>query len=210
MKKLVVSFVGGTVAFTVQAQVLFTFDFAGTDPAGDARTPVADHLTVNPFTRANVNAASQADVFASSYWTQTSTRDPNEYVAFSFQAEDGFELGLATLSWSTSRTSTGPQTGQAELFRNGTSVAMSPAFAIGTTTSNKDFDLAGITGQGTDRFECRFYGWGASSTGNLRLDNVSVQGNVMAVPEPKTSALVAVAGLAAFALQRRIRPRSGA
>jgi MYXO-CTERM domain-containing protein len=195
------------VAFAVQAQVLFTFDFTGTDPAGDAKTPLADHLTVNPFTRANVNAASQTDVFASSHWTQGTTRDPREYVSFSFQPEEDYELDLASLSWTASRTSTGPQSGLVEVLRNGTTVALTPEFAIGTVAASKRLDLPELTGNGTDRFECRFYGWNASSTGNLRLDNVAVQGSVLAIPEPKTSALAAVAGLAAFVLHRHIRRR---
>lgn len=205
MKKLLVSFVGGTVAFTVHAQILFTFDFAGADPAGDAQTPTAEHLAVSPFTRANVNAASQTDVFASSYWTQLPTRDPGEFLSFTFGPEAGYQLDLASLAWNISRTATGPQSGLVEVFKNGASLALTPEFAIGTTMATHHIDLAGVSGVGDDRFECRFYGWNASSTGNLRLDTVSLDGAVLAIPEPKTASLFAVAGLVAFVVHRHCR-----
>ncbi len=109
MKKLIVSFVGGAVAFTVHAQVLFTYEFPGSDPGGDATVPAPEHLTLSAFSRTQVNAASQIDAFSSSQWTQGAEQDPNEFVSFAFRPDIGYEVALTSLSWDTSRSSTGPQ-----------------------------------------------------------------------------------------------------
>lgn len=207
MKKLLISFVGGTVAFSVHAQVLFTYEFPGPDPAGDATAPTPAHLEVSPFARANVSAASQADVFASSHWTKGAAQDPAEFVSFSFRPVMGFSLEFDSLFWDTSRTSTGPQTGRVALYRNGLDVESSPPFAIDTAMGNRIFDFANVTAAPSDSLELRFFGWNASGTGNLRLDNVSVHGSVKAVPEPSSAGSMLGAGVAflGFRVLRRTR-----
>ena len=209
MKTLLVTFVGVT-AFAVHAQVLFTYTFPGADPAGDASAPTADHLTISPFARANVSAASQNDAFTSSRWTQTSTQDPAEYVSFSFRPDTGYELAVTSLHWDTSRSSTGPQIGRVELFRNGLSLSTSPTFAVGTTSVPQSFDFSPASGTASDLFEFRFYGWQASGTGNLRLDNVAVAGAVTPIPEPPASGLVLATGLIGFAVRLFRRNRQPA
>jgi len=208
MKKLIVSFVGGVVAFTVHAQVLFTYEFAGSDPAGDASVPMADHLTLGAFTRANVSAASQTDAFSSSQWTQGGLQDPTEFVSFVFRPDIGYEVALTSLTWDTSRSSTGPQLGKVELFRNGISLESSPEFSVATTMGPRVFDFAATSGYASDSFEFRFYGYGASGAGNLRLDNVAVAGAITPVPEPSASGLVLACGLTTFVWRRLRRTRN--
>ena len=208
MKKLIVSFVGGAVAFTVHAQVLFTYEFPGSDPGGDAAVPAPEHLTLGAFTRTKVNAASQADAFSSSQWTQEVAQDPTEFVSFTFRPDIGYEVALTSLSWDTSRSSTGPQFGKVELFRNGISFEASEEFGVATTMGPRVFDFTPTGGLASDSFEFRFYGWSASGTGNLRLDNVAVSGAITPVPEPSASGLVLASGLTGFAWRRLRRARS--
>jgi len=190
----------------LQAQVLFTYDFAGADPGGDATVPSVAHLSLSPFARVNVGVASQIDVFASSHWTTGVTRDPGEFVSFTLQPEEGYELHLTGLQWEHSRTTSGPKSGETELLKNGSSLALSGLLAIETTTANSAFDFLEATATAHDTLEFRFYGWDASSTGNLRLDNVSGLGTVVAtIPEPSACALAAGTGLLAFAIHRRLR-----
>ena len=190
----------------LQAQVLFTYDFAGADPGGDAAVPSVTHLALSPFARVNVGVASQADVFASSHWTTDVTRDPGEFVSLTLQPEEGYELHLTGLQWDHSRTTSGPKTGEAELLKNGSSLALSGGFTVGTTTATEMFELGEAMATANDTLEFRFYGWDASSTGNLRLDNVSGLGTVVAtIPEPSAYAMAAGTGLLAFAIHRRLR-----
>jgi hypothetical protein len=207
MKKLIVSFVGGAVAFTVHAQVLFTYEFPGSDPGGDATVPVPEHLTLGAFARTQVNAASQSDAFSSSQWTQAAVPDPSEFVSFTFRPDIGYEVALTSLSWDTSRSSTGPQFGKVELFRNGLSLEGSEAFDVATTMGHREFDFTPTSGLASDSFEFRFYGWNASGTGNLRLDNVAVSGAITAVPEPSASGLVLATGLVGITWCRLRRAR---
>lgn len=210
MKRLLVSFVGGTVAFAVHAQVLFNYTFPGADPAGDVATPAAEHLTLSPFARANVSAVSQTDAFSSSRWSQTVAQDLTKYVSFTFRPDAGYEIGLTSVSWDASRSSTGPQFARVELFKNGTSLESGAEFAVGTTTAHQAFDFTPTSGMSSDTFEFRFYGWKASGTGNLRLDNVAVAGGVSAVPEPPTSGLVLAAGLLGLTCHRLRQARRSA
>jgi len=194
---------------SLRAQVLFTYDFNGPDPAGDAAVPSVTHLALSPFARVNVGVASQVDVFSSSHWTTGPARDPSEFVSFTLQPEVGYELQLAGLQWDTSRSTSGPQSGKVELLKNGASMEFSENFAIGTTAGTQLFDFGDLTAAASDTMEFRFYGWDASSTGNLRLDNVSGIGAVAMIPEPRACALAAGAGLLAFAIHRRVRrPRA--
>ncbi len=207
MKKLIVSFVGGAVAFTVHAQVLFTYEFPGSDPGGDATIPVAEHLTLSSFGRTQVSAVSQVDAFSSSQWTQGPGQDSGEFVSFALRPDLGYALALTSLSWDTSRSSTGPQSGRVELFLNGVSLETSPEFGVPTTTGQRVFDLTPISGLASDSFEFRFYGWNATGTGNLRLDNVAVAGAITPVPEPSASGLVLAASLVGMIWRRLRRTR---
>lgn len=187
----------------LQAQVLFTYEFPGADPAGDATVPSAVGLSLAPLGRVNVGSASQTDVFTSSHWTTAAGRDPGEYVSLSLSPQVGYGLTLGSLSWDTSRTSTGPQKGAVELFVDGTSWASTGELSIGTTMSPQQFDFADVSLSPAQTAEFRFFGWGASSTGNLRLDNVAGAGQVTVVPEPTPLALMAALGLLGFAFHRR-------
>jgi len=55
--------------------------------------------------------------------------------------------------------------------------------------------------------EFRIYGWNASGSGNLRLDNIAITGTVTSVPEPSVYALLG--GIASLALvcARRVHSR---
>lgn len=189
--------------FTLQAAAILTFDFPGSDPAGDIAVPTVAHLVVNPFTRVNVGTASQTDLFSSSHWTQGGVMDPAEYVGFTFQPESGWGAVLDTVSWDTSRSSTGPQWGRVEFLCNGHSALTGDPFAIGTTLGSQSLDLAGFMGGAGDLLELRFYGWNATGTGNLRLDNVTVNGSLTAIPEPSSLGLMSSVGLGWLAWRRR-------
>lgn len=205
MKEFVTVFAVVSLLPQLQGQVLFTYDFTGADPGGDAGAPTVANLSLSPFARVNVGVVSQADVFSSSYWTTGVTCDPNEFVSFTLQPDSGYSLRLDRLEWESSRSTTGPQTGRVSLFKDGNMIESSPDFAIGTTMANGVFDFSDITAVAGETLEFRFHGWNASSTGNLRLDNVSGVGQMAMVPEPAGVATAAAAGLVAFAIHRRVK-----
>ncbi|MCX8107510.1 MAG: hypothetical protein N3G20_01760, partial [Verrucomicrobiae bacterium] len=147
------------------------------------------------------------DVFSSSHWTTGSVCDPTEYVFFTIRPEAGYSLDLWKLTWDVSRSSSGPQKGRVSLFKNGILVESSADYTIDTTTTSQVFDFADLNARGSDLLEFRFYGWNATSTGNLRLDNVSAMGRITPVPEPAPIASVTAGSLLMVAIHRRLKAR---
>jgi len=189
----------------LNGQALFTYDFAGADPAGDALVPSVEHLTLSPFTRVNVGAVSQSDMFSSSHWNTGVGCDFSEYVSFTIKPETGYSLRIESLQYDISRSTSGPQSGRVSLLKDGSVIESSVDYTIDTTMAGRTFDFSDVTVRDWETLEFRFYGWNAASTGNLRLDNVSGFGQVTAVPEPSAFAGTTTGGLLALAIHRRIR-----
>lgn len=208
MKEFVTAIAVASILPQVQGQALFTYDFTGSDPAGDLLIPPVEHLILSPFGRINVGAVSQSDVFSSSYWSTGATCDPTEYVYFTLQPEPGYSVRLESLLWDSSRSATGPQTGKVSLLKDGNLLESSSDYVIGTTMASYQFDFEDVVAGPGQTIEFRFHGWNATSTGNLRLDNVSAIGQITPVPEPRTLSAITAGGLVMLAIHRRVRTRT--
>jgi len=204
MKEFVTAIAVVGILPQLNGQVLFTYDFAGADPAGDALVPSVEHLTFSPFTRVNVGAVSQSDMFSSSHWN-TGQVDLSEYVSFTLKPETGYSLRLESLQYDVSRSTSGPQSGRVSVLKDGSVIESSVDYTIDTAMTGRTFDFSDVTVRDWETLEFRFYGWNAASTGNLRLDNVSGFGQVTPVPEPSALAAAAAGGLLALAIHRRVR-----
>ncbi len=205
MKEFVTMIAMASLLPQIEAQILFTYDFNGADPGGDAAVPSVPHLSLSPFARVNVSVANQEDVFSSSRWTIGSLIDPGEFVSFTIHPETGYGVQLDRLEWDTSRSASGPASGRVSLFKDGNLLENSADVIVDTTMDTKTFDFADMMACAGETIEFRFQGWNASSTGNMRLDNVSGFGQLVMLPEPKASAAAVACGLVAFAFHRRAR-----
>lgn len=194
---------------SAHAQTLGIYNF----PADITDVPTAEHATFTPLAGVNtsVTRLSSGQASISNWVTSDSAPDTSEYVSFTLQANDSYALDLTSLSFKSSRSSTGPAYFSVALFIDGvlreTSESFESSSTSTTTSSMPEFlfnfdDTSDISA--TQLVEFRFYGWGGSSTaGTLRLDDITINGSVNAVPEPASFALLGGLAVIAFAATRR-------
>jgi len=128
---------------------------------------------------------------------------------FSLTIADGFLYDLENVSFFGSRNANGPQ--KLALFFSqdaGTSWNQigSDLTLAGTTWGSFDFlDSANDYADWTGTVDFRIYAWnaGASTSQQLRLDEVFIQGQVTAIPEPSTFARLLLMGGAVWVFRRR-------
>ncbi len=190
------------IAPIVQAQFTDTYTF----PTGLADAPSLANVTFTPVSATNVSTtySTTNQNFTTNQWvTGSSSADTSEYLSFGLQANAGFNLSLTQLTFKESRSATGPASMSIALWVDGVLRETSFTFATTNTSSTttasmslRTFDFADLTSiTATSLVQFRVYAWGGTgSTGTLRLDDLSISGNVSAVPEP--SAYAAFAGAA--------------
>lgn len=141
--------------------------------------------------------------------------DTAEYLSFSVSSNFGYNLSLSQISFSQSRSNTGPASIAVGLYLNSILQATSSTFSTTNTTNGassamvtQTFDFGDINNiPSTSAVQFRIYGWGGSNSGGtLRLDNIAVSGNVALAPVPEPSTYAAIFGavaLVAVVVQRR-------
>ncbi len=158
---------------------------------------------------ANLDVVSTPDYFASANWsTSTTTYDPDRYVSFTLQAKEGYSLSLANIKFYGSCNPPTPALMyNAAVFVGGQSMANS-SYQTGGDERTLDCTSIASTSQ---QVEVRFYGWKASDASYvLAFKQVSINGEVTAVPEPVNIALAGF-GLvtACVGIGRRVSRRCG-
>lgn len=152
---------------------------------------------------------------AGSWSTEEAFNDSARYWEFSVTINEGYALDVTSLSFELGRTNAGPTLAAIQYSLNnfatpGTTILQD--FAITSTGANA-LDTSSIgddllpAGMISDSIAFRIWGYNAPSTGNFRINDVVLTGNVSAVPEPGTVA--AWCGLiGALAAARRIRRKA--
>ncbi len=156
-------------------------------------TPTLANASFSAFSRVNLAAATQAGAFASSGWTDGTSRDASQYVQFTLTPAAGYSLTMTSMSfdlWS-KNSAGGPTAGMAEILLGG-NVMGSVTYGITATPSTVPFSLGGFTGLDGQGVTVRFYGWGSinKNQGELSFDNVTIVGALNPVPEPVNMALI--------------------
>ena len=137
--------------------------------------------------------------FISRFWVNV-----NAYGTFTVTADSGYKLNLNTLSFDVQNAGTSPTPDGHWVVRSSvdnftTNLA---DFTATTTFANKQVDVSTIVFEGLQEITFRIYLYDANNTNSgtrsLRTDNVILTGDITAIPEPSTSALLL--GLAGAAL----------
>jgi hypothetical protein len=200
---------------SAQAGVVLKNEFPGNDPTGDSHIPTVAHASATALARTGLTAVNVPDVFASTGYSSSTTINVNDdYVEFTVTAEPGFEILMESISFKHTRNDhnmsrTGPQNGavrasfESYAAGSGTGSLFSPVTS--ETASTWDFNDISTGDGGSATF--RFYGWrslGTQSTNmQLRLDDISVLGEVVPVPEPTSLLGLGVLGMAGLLKRRR-------
>jgi hypothetical protein len=133
-------------------------------------------------------------------WTATSQAGA-KYFTFTLTASAGYQFDLTRIFFNAYAIGSGPSA-------VGISLGTNPVAAINAPDSTLFAVDQSISGQnGLSTVEIRIQGWRNDSrvtngTGDLRIDDLLVEGNVFAVPEPSTL-LLGLLGAVGFARRRR-------
>jgi hypothetical protein len=189
----------------VDAGILGTYTFTGADPAGDNQTPngngtAATQLTFGSFTRTGLTSGSLANAFRSTAYATGATIDTAEYAQFNVTVNPGYALELTQITATYDRAngnggSRGPrQVGVRSSFESyaaGSGTGSTLTLPNGATTGTWNFNDHLSASGGTASF--RFYGWDAGS-GELDIDNVTLEGDVVALARMQAAAVADPAG----------------
>jgi hypothetical protein len=203
---------------TAQGQIaVYSFGTAGSPTAGV--TSVASNLTASAFsgnlgtpgpggTSPLYTAGSGGGYFAAASWTGAAPG--SNYFEFTLTPNAGYAFTTTSMTFGYRATSTGP-----------TNLAVRSSFdtyatnlASGTITGDSVWRSSGtltITLSGMNTATTfRIFGSGASSgVGTFRVDDVTVNGSVTAIPEPSTYAVILGAmALTGAIIRRRRRTRT--
>jgi hypothetical protein len=206
---VVISASGGAL----RAQIV-TYAFGSVATPTTSATTVAENLSAGAFAgnlgspstgsgNPVYTAGSGDGYFTASNWTGPAPG--TNYFEFTLTPNSGYGLTVTSLSFGYRATATGPT---AFVLRS-SSDSFAANLAVGTITNDSSWrssgplsiTLSGLTGATT----LRLSGSGASSSlGTLRIDDVTLEGAVTAVPEPAAfAAIIGALTLAGVVFRRR-------
>ncbi len=127
---------------------------------------------------------SPGDIYCGSWSTSTTFSATGKYWQFSITPNPGYEATISSLTFKAGCTSTGPQKVQVQYSLDG--FATSGTVALGetpntNTSSLTQFALTALPSATASTITFRIWGYGASSTGNFRLNNIVIIGSVASI-----------------------------
>jgi phosphatidylserine/phosphatidylglycerophosphate/cardiolipin synthase-like enzyme len=130
---------------------------------------------------------SPGDIYVGSWSTSSTFATTGKYWEFSIEPNPGFEATISSVTFKAGRTSTGPQKLQVQYSLDGFATAGTTALAEtanSNTTSLNQFTLTALPSTTTNTVTFRIWGYGATGTGNFRLNNIVINGSVISTAVP--------------------------
>ena len=168
---------------------LATYPFTGTSCTAAALTASgvgANYTVANASVTGqtcNNNLANSYSVGKSNWGTAFSS---SRYIQVSITPDPNYLLTLTNLSFSHLRSAAGAQTLNVRSSLDGYTTDLTSNITVTTSSNSASIVLSGFTNQ-SSTVTFRIYGWGGNSTGDLRLDNIAISGNVSAATTLTTS-----------------------
>ncbi|MFT3793882.1 T9SS sorting signal type C domain-containing protein [Flavobacterium sp.] len=175
----------GNITINLAPVALGVYTFTGT--ACSAGALAASSVVSNvSFTNASVtgetcnnNSGTSYSVGGTSWGTAFSA---TRYVQVAITPATGSYLDLSSITFDHLRSAAGAQNATVRSSVDGYAADLTAPFSVGTSSANKSVTLGGIPFSNlTGTVTFRIYGWGGSNTGDLRLDNITVNGNVTCI-----------------------------
>ncbi|WP_167599113.1 PEP-CTERM sorting domain-containing protein [Chlorobaculum sp. 24CR] len=153
-------------------------------------------------------------IYSAHHWTSATSIDSSDYISFTFDANTGYEIDLASFDFNAEIDKNGPKSLVIE-YSVGGNTFQSVGSVIPTSTTATDYSIALNSSEFqnlTDPVEFRIYGYNAGNPGGkLSINDYSFTGSVSeagstgAVPEPQSLALIGVGSLLMTGYLRRVR-----
>lgn len=179
----------------VKGQQLAIYEFTGTSTADNqlnAVTTQPSNATFSTFTRSGINWASgTSDMFVStSSWG--SAFSSSKYQSFTVTANSNFKTTISQISFSHLRTSAGATNWSIRSSADNYATDIQTGTS-GTTSATATIPLSGnnFTDK-TTALTFRIYAWGGGSTGNWKIDNVAINGNITSTSTPTKLAITTI------------------
>jgi hypothetical protein len=190
-----------------QATPILTFEFGDGSFDGDTLSPtnVASNIDVSDLqigpgitstgyisTHSTTHTASGAPAYQG-LGTWSNSFESTDYFAFTVEPDDGYTVDLDTLTFYTSKNNNGADSWEVRLSPDGFSSTIDSGSGIyqgspGTEEWTNPTVNLGLNSQ-TNLVEIRIYFYNGS-TGNTRLDDVTIDGSVQLIPEAQSSLLM--------------------
>ena len=179
-----------TLGNNLWSQVIFTRAFTGTGacPTQDNAALSGTGWSAPSVTRSatGVTCNSTANVMNNSFTATGASIDVTKYVEFTFTVNSGFQATLSSASFSSQRSTTGPQNARIAHDNSGNFTTDFQNFAPPTASAGNNWDFTDFTVTGPATTTFRIFGWN-NTGGTLRFDNLSLVGTVISTTSPGIS-----------------------
>lgn len=157
-----------------------------TSPTASGANLTASAIAVVPTTAISYQS-NPGDIYCGSWPTSSTFSATGKCWEFSITPNPGLEASVSSLTFKAGRTSTGPSFIQVQYSLDGFATAGTTALGEtgnSNTSSLTQFSITALPPATSNTITFRIWGYGASSVGNFRLNNIVINGTVVSKSVP--------------------------